>query len=297
MNMKKNVLALLVFFTGFTIIVNAQDKATVDRLAAYAIKDTTKGWKTSGLIGLTFGQTSLTNWAAGGDNTVTGDLTVNLTANYLNNKWFWDNNLMGEFGLVNSSANDYWQKAADQLNLTSIVGRNLTDKWAFSALLNFRTQFAKGHNYPDTDHYISTFMAPAYGDLALGFTYKPNPKYTLFLSPLAERATFVLNDSLSNIGAFGVDPGDKIKWATGAYLMASTNQTLAANLSLISTLDMFTPYNSNFGNVNINWNLLLNYKFHKLFTATLNTTLRYYDSEIGKVQFKEILGLGLTYTF
>jgi Protein of unknown function (DUF3078). len=295
--MKSKNLLLLVFITGFVSVLSAQEKATVDQLAAYAVKDTLKGWKTSGLVGLTFGQTSLTNWAAGGDNTVTGDFTVNLTANYLNDKWFWDNNLMAEFGLVNSSANDYWQKAADQLNFTSIVGRNLTKKWAFSALLNFKTQFAKGYNYPDTEHYISTFMAPAYGDLALGFTYKPDPKYTIFLSPLAERATFVLNDSLSDIGALGVDPGEKIKWETGAYLMASTNQTLATNLSLISTLDMFTPYNSDFGKVNINWNLLLNYKFHKLFTATLNTTVRYYDSEISKVQLKEILGLGLTYTF
>jgi len=295
--MKSKNLLLLVFITGFVSVLSAQEKGTVDKLAAYAVKDTLKGWKTSGLVGLAFGQTSLTNWTAGGDNTITGDLTVNLTANYLNDKWFWDNNLMGEFGLVSSSANDYWQKAADQLNFTSIVGRSLTNKWAFSALLNFKTQFAKGYNYPDTDHYISTLMAPAYGDLALGFTYKPSPKYTLFLSPLAERATFVLNDSLSNIGAFGIDPGEKVKWETGAYLMASTNQALATNLSLISTLDMFTPYNSDFGKVNINWNLLLNYKFNKLFTATLNTTLRYYDAEIRKVQFKEILGLGLTYTF
>lgn len=294
--MKKTIL-LLILVISATGLINAQKKATVDQLAAYAVKDTTKGWKTSGLIGLTFGQTSLTNWAAGGDNTITGDLTVNLRANYLNDKWFWDNNFMGEFGLVNSSANDYWQKAADQLNLTSVVGRSLTSKWAFSALFNFKTQFSKGYNYPDTENYISTFMAPAYGDLALGFSYKPNAKYSVFISPLAERATLVLNDSLSNIGSFGVDPGDKIKLETGAFLMASTNQKLAENLSLISTLDMFTPYNSDFGNVNINWNLLLNYKFHKLFTATLNTTLRYYDAEVQKVQFKEILGLGLTYTF
>jgi Protein of unknown function (DUF3078). len=295
--MKKAKLLLLVTIFGFINTLSAQEKGTVDKLAAYAVKDTLTGWKTSGLVGLAFGQTSLTNWTAGGDNTITGDLTVNLTANFLNDKWFWDNNLMGEFGLVSSSANDYWQKAADQLNLTSIVGRSLTNRWAFSALLNFKTQFTKGYNYPDTDHYISTFMAPAYGDLALGFTYKPSPKYTFFLSPLAERATFVLNDSLSNIGAFGIDPGKKVKWETGAYLMASTNQALATNLSLISSLDMFTPYNTDFGKVNINWNLLLNYKFNKLFTATLNTTLRYYDAEIGKVQFKEILGLGLTYTF
>lgn len=295
--MKRKTLLLFIILLALTGTANAQEKAIVDQLQAYAPKDTLQGWKTSGLVGVTFGQTSLTNWQAGGDNTVTGDFIFNLSANYLNGKWFWDNKLSGEYGLIHSSANDDVRKSADQLNFTSIAGRELAKKWSFAALLNFKTQFAKGYNYPDTDHYISTFMAPAYGDLALGFSYKPSPKYSLFISPLAERATFVLNDSLSNLGAFGVDPGDKVKWETGAYLMASTNQTLAENLSLISSLDMFTPYSDDFGKVNINWNLLLSYKFHKLFTATLNTTLRYYDAEIGKIQFKEIFGLGLTYTF
>ena len=296
--MKKTILLFFLFVTGFVGLICAQDKsATADRLVNYAVKDTLKGWKTSGLVGLTFGQTSLNNWQAGGDNTVTGDLTVNLTANYMNDKWFWDNNLMAEFGLVNSSANDYWQKAADQINLTSVAGRGLAKNWSASALFSFKTQFAKGYKYPNTENYISTLMAPAYGDFALGLSYKPSPKYTFFISPIAERMTFVLNDSLSDAGAFGIDPGEKVKWETGAFLMASTNQTLAENLNLISSLDMFTPYSENFGKVNMNWNILLNYKFHKMFTATLNTTIRYYDAEITKIQFKEIFGLGLTYTF
>ena len=294
--MKKVILLFIIFSVGYWNIINAQEKAKVDQLASYSTKSAEQGWKFSGLTGITFGQTSLTNWSAGGDNTITGNIVLNLSANYLNEKWFWDNNFSAEYGMIYSSADD-WKKAADQINLTSIAGRKLTDKWSFSALFNFKTQFAKGYNYPDKEHFLSTFMAPAYADLALGMTYKPSEKYTLFISPLAERATFVLNDSLSDIGAFGVDPGDKMKWETGAYFMASTKQTLTTNLDLISSLDMFTPYNSDFGNVNINWNLLLNYKFHKLFTASLNTTLRYYDSEITKIQFKEIFGLGLTYAF
>jgi hypothetical protein len=204
--------------------------------------------------------------------------------------------LSGEYGLIYSSAYD-WQKAADKINLKSIAGRGISNKWSVAFLLNFNTQFAKGYNYPDTEHYISTFMAPAYADAALGFTYKPNKNYTLFISPLAERATFVLNDSLSNIGAFGVETGKKMKWETGAYLTATTNQTIYGNIGIISTLDLFTPYNKNFGNVDVNWDLLISCKINKLLTATLNTTLRYYDAEIQRIQFKEILGLGLTYNF
>jgi hypothetical protein len=295
--MKKNFFLFLSLFLGLFLCAGAQTKSTVDNLKAYsATADTTQGWKHSGLVGLTFGQTSLNNWVAGGDNTVAGNVIFNLTAKYKHDKWFWDNNLAGEYGMIYSSTLD-WQKAADRLTLTSIAGKNITDRWAAALLLNFNTQFAKGYNYPNKDNYISTFMAPAYTDVALGFTYKPNPKYTLFLSPIAERVTMVFNDSLSSIGAFGVSPGKKTKWESGAYIMATTNQTLFENVSLISTLDLFTPYNENFGNVDINWNLLVSCKISKMFTATLNTTLRYYDAEIQKIQWKQILGLGVTYSF
>ena len=286
-------------FSGLFILMGAQAqdvKKAAGDLTGYVKEDTTQGWKHSGITSLAFGQTSLQNWVAGGNNTVSGDFVFNVSLNYLKDKVFWDNNLSVEYGLVYSSATD-WMKAADKLNLTSIAGRKISKTWAISALLNFYTQFAKGYNYPEKDHYISTFMAPGYLDAALGFSYKPNKNYSLFLSPLSERATFVLDDSLSNRGAFGVSPGKKTKFETGVYVLASTNQTLSNNLSLISTLDLFTPYTKDFGNIDVNWNLLLNYKINKLLTATLNTTLRYYESEIHKVQFKEILGLGITYKF
>ena len=293
--MKKFFLLL----TGFFVLmgVQAQDSKTIATdLTSYAREDTTHGWKHFGISSLAFGQTSLQNWVAGGNNTVSGDFVFNASLNYLDDKFFWDNNLLLEYGLVYSSVAD-WQKASDKLNLTSIGGRKISKNWSVSALLKFYTQLTNGYNYPDKEHCLSTFMAPGYLDIALGFTYKPNAKYSLFLSPVAERAIFVLNDSLSNIGAFGVDPGKKMKFETGIYVLANTTQALSSDVSLISTVDLFTPYTKDFGNFDVNWDLLLSYKLNKLMTASLNTTLRYYEKEVVKVQFKEIVGFGITYQF
>jgi len=294
----KKVFLLL---AGFIILtgVYAQDAKTVaTNLTNYVKTDTTRGWKHFGLSSLTLGQTSLTNWVAGGNNSVSGDFVLNASLNYLNEKVFWDNSLALEYGLMYSSASvPDWMKAADKLNLTSIAGRKISKTWSLSALLNFYTQFAKGYNYPNTDNYISNLMAPGYLGLALGFTYKPNKNYSVFLSPVTERATFVLDDSLSAAGAFGVDKGKKALFQTGAYILATTNQSLTKDMTLMSSLDLFTPYSKDFGHININWNLLLNYKINKLLTASLNTTLRYYEKETVKVQFKEIFGLGLAYNF
>jgi hypothetical protein len=293
---------VFLFLAGLFILsgVYAQNTTTTaaDSLLTYTRKDTIKGWHHFGLTSLTFGQTSLTNWVAGGNNSVSGDFVLNGSMNYTNDKFFWDNNLFLEYGLMYSSASvPDWMKAADKLNLTSIAGRKISKTWSYSALLSFYTQFAKGYNYPTTDTYISNLMAPGYLDLALGFTYKPNNKYSVFLSPLTERATFVLDDTLSNRGAFGVDPGKKSLFQTGAYVLATTTQTIDKNFGLMSSLDLFTPYSKDFGHIDVNWNLLLNYKINNLFTASLSTSLRYYEKEIEKIQFKEIFGLGLAYKF
>ncbi len=89
----------------------------------------------------------------------------------------------------------------------------------------------------------------------------------------------------------------KFKMEPGAYLMATTNQTILKNVGLISKLDLFTPYNDKFGNIDVNWEILLNFKINQILTANVSTTLRYYEQEIEKVQFKEIFGLGIAYRF
>jgi hypothetical protein len=296
--MKKIYYLWMFLLMVFSSVLYAQNtKSTVDKLSAYAHKDTLEGWKHSGLVGLTFGQTSLSKWAAGGENsTITGNFTLNVSANYLKGEWFWDNNLLVEYGMIYASSTD-WQKAADKLNVNSIGGRKISEKWAVAGMLNFNTQFTKGYKYPNRNNYISTLFAPAYLDAALGFSYRPSPKYRFFLSPIAEREIFVLDDSLSNAGALGVDKGKKVDFETGAYVIGNTNQTITANLSLISSTYLFTPYNEKFGNFDVVWDLLLTYKLNRYFTASLNTTLRYYEDEIKAIQSKEIFGLGITYTF
>lgn len=40
-------------------------------------------------------------------------------------------------------------------------------------------------------------------------------------------------------------------------------------------VDFFIPYNKQFGNVDMNWDVLINMKINKYLNATLNTTLKY----------------------
>jgi len=304
--MKKKIIVMLAFLSCLFLTVQAQKKdlrtVTQDvatKLGSATPVDTIQGWKLSGVSGINFGQTTLKNWSAGGGNSVSGNFYLNGSLNYTKNKWSWNNLLALQYGLIYSQEND-WRKNADNISFMSKIGYQINSKWSYAFLADFNSQFAKGYDYTVSSvNYISTFMAPAYSTLALGFSYKPNDKYMLFLSPITARMTFVLNDSLSHVqgGSFGVDEGKKFKVEPGAYILATTKQTLVENVEIISKLDMFTPYNDRFGHIDVNWDLLMNFKINKLLTANLNTTVRYYENEIKKVQFKEIFGLGFAYNF
>ena len=296
--MKTKITLLTLLLGTFLFNVNAQD-------AASAPKDTSY-WKLSGITGINFSQTALVNWAAGGENSVATNLYLNGSLNYAKDKWAWDNALALEYGVIYSDEYD-WRKNSDKISFTSKLGYQINKKFYYSLLADYNTQFAKGYNYPNVDQYLSKLMAPGYSNIALGVDYKPNDSYSVFFSPVTARFLFVLDDSLSNAGAYGIEKGDKMRLEAGSLLKASMKKTVMKNVDVISKLDAFTPYNDAFGNIDVNWEILASFKINEVLTATLNTTLRYYDrehyinsdglNEGPKLQFKEIFGLGIAYRF
>ena len=301
--MLKRIIVVMIFLSCLFFTLQAQQdelRATAqdasEKLKDVVPQDTISSWKLSGISGINFGQVALKNWSAGGENSVSENFYLNGSLDYVKNKWSWNNVLGLEYGLIYSEEND-WRKNTDKISVASKVGYQINPKWSYAFMVDFNSQFAKGYDYPNTDEYISSFMSPAYINLALGLNYKPNDKYALFLSPITARMICVLDDSLSRAKAFGMEEGQKFRVEPGAYIVATTKQTVVDNVEVISKLDMFTPYNNRFGHVDVNWEMLINFKINKLLSANLSTTVRYYENEIKNVQFKEIFGLGFAYNF
>ena len=282
-------------------------------MAQDAPATTDSKWKVGGITGLNLAQTSLTNWSAGGENSMTWNLYLNATANYKGEKWSWDNALITDFGKTFTSSNK-WLKSMDKINLTSKLGRSISQHWNVSLLGDFLSQFDLGYDAStnpniagNKDKYISKFFAPAYLTVAAGLDYKPNDNFSLLLSPATGKMTFVLDKKLSDAGAFGVEPGKKLLSQLGALAVANYKQDLASNIKLVTKLTLFTPYDKDFGNVDVNWDMMLAFKINKFLTTTLTTNLIYDDNvktvdgagnpRGAKVQFREVLGLGLAYSF
>ncbi len=294
--MKKSfyLVALLLFTATFNI--QAEEDA-----------EEQKKWVLDGVAGINASQTSLTNWSGGGENSLAGNAYLNGTLNYAKDKWAWDNALVLDYGLARTSSTGV-RKSTDKIDFASKLGYKAVEKLFYTALFDFKTQFTDGYKYDGDDrHRISNFMAPAYGTISLGLDYKPTDKFSLYFSPIAGKMTWVRDKEFSDAGMFGVDPGDRFKGEFGAYLKTQYKVSPFENVDIVSKADFFTAYDKNFGNIDIDWDLMIGMKVNKYLSATFNTTLRYDDDvdfidENGehkgpRVQFRQILGVGLAYKF
>ncbi len=320
---------LLILFTNNIVAqdVTKADAAKLmgenDKLKAIAM-DSAKHWKLGGVISINGQQVSLTNWSAGGNNSISIGGIINVFAKYQKGKSAWDNNLELGYGVINQGTSSKWLKNDDKIQFTTKYGRQAFKKWYYSALGDFRTQFTNGYNYPNDSIYISRFMAPAYALASIGLDYKPNDNFSLFISPVTGKFTIVNDATLARFGAFGVqkeirDANDPTKITQkylthreefGAYLKMQYQAKVMDNITFQTVLELFSNYMHNPQNVDVNWTTLTTFKVNKFISATLNTQL-IYDDDISvlrssgdnkgtvgpDIQFKQVLGVGFTYKF
>jgi hypothetical protein len=320
--MKKIYLLLAVMILGCQVI-NSQITEAEKKLREPGT-DTIMGWKKGGVLAVNLAQTSLTNWAAGGQNSFAANGLFSMFANYLDEKHSWTNSLDVGYGIIRQNGLDT-RKTDDKFDFLSKYGRQAFDHIFYAALINFKTQLSTGRNYPDpanpdVSEKISNFLSPGYLIGALGLDYKPNAWFSAFFAPVTTKFTFVIDEDLSAAGAFGVDPDEKLLAEMGAYLRLiysrnDFNSEFLKNVSFTTKIDLFSNYFENPQNIVVNWETLIAMKINRFISASINSTLIYDDKihvpfdrdddgiieegeAVGsKIQFKEILGIGFSYNF
>lgn len=327
-HMKKQTLLLFAFLIMGFSMVSAQITDAEKQLRAQS-KDTLDGWKTAGVLGFNFSQTSLTNWAAGGQNSFALNGYFSASANYKKDKNVWDNSLDVGYGILRQGKEKSFMKTDDKIDLLSKYGRKAFDNFYYAAMLNFRTQMAPGYNYPNDSVMISDWLAPAYTVVAIGMDYKPNKYFSAFIAPLTGKLTYVGNQDLANAGAFGVEEatyddngviitkGERFNKEFGSYIRVIYSRSdfkpeFLKNLSFTTKINLFSNYIENPQNIDINWETLITMKVNKYITVSLNNNMIYDDDVIIKIdknddgiidaegprlQIKNIIGVGLAYKF
>lgn len=313
MNTKKLLTLFLTTCLASVVFAQADKKDSAKKA------DTVKAWDVGGIINIAFSQVSLTNWAAGGQNSVGLVSMASLHANYKKNKISWLNSVDLAYGFQKLDAEPF-QKTTDKIEGTSNLGYTVFDHTIAGILVNFKSQFAPGYSSPVDTGLLSKFMAPGYLTIAAGLTYTHKKTLSIFLSPATLKYTFVENQMLADAGDYGVTPatydtsgkvlqhGKEILIQAGAYFKGNYSATVCKGITLTTNLELFSNYIKNPQDIVVDWTNLIQLKVNKWISVTINTELIYdqnvliplYNGDVivGKgprTQFKEISGLGLAY--
>jgi hypothetical protein len=286
--------------------------------------DTISYWKKENTIGLDISEIAFVNWNAGGNNSITGLLKGNFTRLYRKGNFKWNNELIARYG-INKQDGSIVKKTDDGLQLNSTLGYKFDSisNWYYTGKYNFNTQFTNGYAYPNTDKAISKLFAPAYFFLGIGAEYanKKN-KFNIYLSPLTVKTTLVLDGNLANQGAYGVEKatydanGKKIssgklsKSELGVLFTAYHKDEVYKNIVLENRLALYSDYINKFGNIDVDWQFQVDLIVNKYVRTNIGAHIIYDDDikakedldgvqiTIGpKLQLKQMLGVGLTYSF
>jgi hypothetical protein len=289
--------------------------------------DTDSSWSKDGFFSIVFNQIQQVNWVKGGESTISGAALLKYQINYKQPKYSWNNNFDFAYGLLKIEDASP-RKNEDVIDISSKFGHVAYDNFYYSLLVNFKSQFANGYNYPNDSLIISKFFSPAYLIFSLGLDYKFDENFTLFLSPLTGKHTYVLDETIADMGIFTgeaakydankvkIKSGASLKADFGAYFKASLKKDIWENVTLASALSLFNNYTDknagNRANIDIDWNSSIVMKINKYLSANIFLHLIYdhdvlvplYENLNGvktkvgagpRLQVKEVFGLGFSF--
>ncbi|HNU58364.1 MAG TPA: DUF3078 domain-containing protein [Aquaticitalea sp.] len=203
------------------------DAAQAEVNALQAQIDALPGWRI-GAFGTIGGSLSnFSKWyAQGAPNNSSGNIgiTANVYANLIQEKFFWRNGLSANLNWVKLDNKDTdlddddFNPTTDVFTLSSLYGRNITEKLAASALLEYRTTL------------LNNFNDPGYLDLGVGFTWTPVKDLIVVVHPLNYNFVFADNDAVFDS-------------SLGAKIVADYTRQIGA-INFKTNLSMFQSYKS-----------------------------------------------------
>ncbi len=289
---------ILILFVGVNTLVAQTDTTNTTVI---------EKWKFGGTFLFHIHESTFTNWASGGENQLATKFVAKPYYNFDNGKWSWENTLDLRYGQQRNEGKEF-KKNDDEIVFISKLGKRFSEKWKFSGLYSFNSQFTP---HRDDGLIKSDFMAPAYTNLSLGFDYNPNKNFSVYMTPLNMRNTWVLNKELSERGEYNVKPGSNMRFRFGPSFLAAWKGEIAKNIMLDSKLGYFQDVVDGLGDPVVTWDALINMKVNKFISASFSFTLFYDEDsktdvkdsqgnitgEEAKVQFKQSIGVGFNFVW
>jgi len=276
-------------------------------------------WKLHSESSFIMNQASLTNWVKGGESSISGATDITGYADYKNKQLDLSSNnyIRLKYGLIKSGDKPV-EKNSDLLETNSKFNHKAFGKFDFSAIMLFKTQIAKGYNYPNDSVVVSKFLNPAVFTFGLGLDFKPEKNTSVNFSPLSYKITFMTDTVHIDQTQYGIPHGKKSLQEPGASLLINNEFKPYKTIDIINRLQLFTNYIHNPQNIDVDWEMIATVKLNWFTDVRLNTVLIYDDKartpvldksgkpvldingnpkKSARIQFKELLGFSFIFKF
>ena len=301
----RNILYLFLFVIIYQSFYSQHSEENIEYMKQKEIELTNDSsyWDNHSILYFGFNRVGLYNWAAGGMNFMEIHGLANMRFDYRHNKFHWNNFLNLQLGVIKSGYGNQgiWLKNDDLIELRSKFSRRTKHLWDYSFLIDIRSQFTYGY-YTEADrlnnNYMDNFLSPIYPIFGFGFDYHASNYLTIDVSPFTAKSTIVLDDSLSSIGVFGLNPNEKYRTEAGLYmnlLYAHDSLFGIKNLHLMTDVTVFGNYLEDVGNLDITCEILTSYHLNDFLSLTFQGFLIYdHDIKIPRYQADGINPIFLT---
>ncbi|MDG2062929.1 MAG: DUF3078 domain-containing protein [Flavobacteriaceae bacterium] len=298
---------LLSFFCIFYSSFNyAQEEEKEERLPFDAVIQSEMGGKRMKFYGNTrfnFNQAYFSNWISGGESALTLLYGLDYNFNYSDRNGFvWDSNLLLSIGTTYISGSKFLKKADDRFEINSLVGKQINRFWNYSGFLNFKTQLLPGFRYYNQDgnemrEKVSQFLSPSILQGGLGFYYKKTDFFWLNMSPISARIIIASKNytrELENDSKyFGVDFNKRSKFFFGALISGFYKKEIMKNIIWETKYSVYVNYLEKTKNIDFDWDTNLRFKVNSKISGNFILHLLYDDDLLGRLQVRELLGLGI----
>jgi hypothetical protein len=307
-------------YAGPSVVVQSADRTKLVDVTKIAVKQ--EFWKYRTESAFTLNQASVTNWVKGGESNISFSSDITAYADY-NNKFIKlsSNNFARlKYGLMMTGygENREIRKNIDLLETNSKLNHKAFGKFDFSGIMLFKTQLAKGYNYPNDSVPVSKFLNPAILTVGFGLDYKPDKNTSINFSPFSYKGTFVPDTASIDQTKYGIPANRRSKNEPGASFMISNKFNPRKNISVTNRLQLFTNYINNPQNIDIDWEVIISANLNWFTDVRLNTHLIFDDDtktvvldkekkpvllpdgtqkKTARIQFKELLGFSFVFRF
>lgn len=249
-------------------------------------------WKLGWIGTLNGSQATYKNWSQGGVNTVAVTGGTRFTAKYALDRFKLDHTTSLKYGRARLNGN-IGRKTDDEIRIRNQASR-LFNNPHFSVIgqLNFDTQFYEGYDRSYTN-IISKFMAPAYITETVGLAYSPD-KTLQFNAGLSLKQTIVSDTLLSP--RYGLKNGSTFRNEGGVSLGFRMSKQVMPNVSYSGSVDTFTNLLRPVSSTVFKMNNDVVGKINSFLSTNFQYALIYDDNVTRKMQVKQVLSVGFSYT-